>query len=366
MAIFSGSDTQYMQQALQLAERMLGKVAPNPAVGCVLVKDNIVIGTGATAKGGRPHAETQALNAAGDHARGSTAYVTLEPCAHHGKTPPCADALISAGVSRVVIACLDPDPRVNGGGIERLRSAGIAVETGLCEVEAQELNAGFFKRIRTGQPFVTLKVATSLDGKIATASGESKWITGEEARAAGHRQRGLHDAILVGIGTVLADDPQLTVRLPDADSSLQPLRIILDSDLRTPLTSKLLLSVRQHPIVIFCNQHAKSNVALQQAGATICPVPARDGRLDLGAVLSALGGMGITRLLVEGGAKVVTSFLQADFFDRLLWFRAPSLIGGDGVAAIGPLGLEKLASRTQLVRKDICLLGRDVLEIYEK
>ena len=366
MAVFPETDRQYMQQALELAAGMLGKVSPNPAVGCVLVKDDVVIGQGSTAMGGRPHAETQALLVAGDKARGATAYVTLEPCAHHGKTPPCAEALISAGVARVVIACLDPDPRVNGKGIAAFKAAGIIVETGLCEVEAQTLNAGFFKRVKTGQPFVTLKVATSLDGMIATDSGESKWITGEEARAEGHRQRSIHDAILTGIGTVLADDPQLTVRVSGIEQSFQPLRVILDTDLKTPLSSHLVRSAKDHPVLIVCGEEATSKKDdLEGAGVTVCPVPRKESGLDIAAVLSALGERGVTRLLVEGGAKVITSFIQTGCFDRLLWFRAPSLIGAEGIPAIGPLALEKLALRPQFVRKEICPLGEDVLEIYK-
>lgn len=366
MPDFSESDRQYIQQALRLAEGMLGKVAPNPAVGCVLVKDGVIIGQGVTAVGGRPHAETQALSEAGESARGAIAYVTLEPCAHHGKTPPCADALVTAGVARVVIACLDPDPRVNGKGISALKAAGIVVETGLCEAEAQDLNVGFFKRVKTGQPFVTLKVATSLDGMIATASGESKWITGDAARAEGHRQRGMHDAILTGIGTVLADDPQLTVRLSNSEQTFQPLRVILDTDLKTPLSSNLVRSAKDHPVLIFCGEGVSSQKEdLESAGVSVIPVPGDAHGLDIEAVLNTLGERGITRLLVEGGAKVVTSFIQAGCFDSLLWFRAPSLIGAEGLPVIGKLGLEKLALRPQFVRKEICPLGEDVLEIYE-
>ncbi|MBX6375722.1 MAG: bifunctional diaminohydroxyphosphoribosylaminopyrimidine deaminase/5-amino-6-(5-phosphoribosylamino)uracil reductase RibD, partial [Acetobacteraceae bacterium] len=236
-----------MRAALALARRGLGNAWPNPAVGCVLVRDGRVVGRGWTQPGGRPHAETEALRRAGpEGARGATAYVTLEPCSHHGRTPPCCDALIAAGVARVVVALQDPDSRVNGRGIARLRAAGIAVETGLCEAEARAINAGFIRRIHLGLPLVTLKLATTLDGRIATATGESRWITGPEARREAHALRARHDAVLVGSGTVLADDPDLTCRLPGM-AKTPVLRVVADSRLRTPPAARLVATARQVP-----------------------------------------------------------------------------------------------------------------------
>src|SRR5438093_45669 len=235
-----------MLAALALARRGLGNVWPNPAVGCIIVKDGRVAGRGWTQPGGRPHAETEALARAGEAARGATAYVSLEPCSHWGRTPPCADALIAAGVRRVVVALEDPDPRVAGSGLARLRAAGIAVETGLGAAAAAEINAGFFQRVRFGRPLVTLKLASSLDGRIATASGESRWITGPPARDHAHLLRATHDAILVGTGTVLADDPQLTCRLPGL-ARRSPVRVVIDRHLRIPPSARLIAEARQVP-----------------------------------------------------------------------------------------------------------------------
>ena len=338
-------DLQAMRSALVLARRGLGKVWPNPAVGCVIIKDRRVVGRGWTQPGGRPHAETEALRRAGKQARGATAYVTLEPCNHHGHTPPCAEALIAAGVTRVVAAIEDPDPRVGGSGLARLREAGIAVETGLCETEAAELNAGFFLRTRTGRPLLTLKLATSLDGRIAAAGGESRWITGPEAREYGHLLRATHDAILVGSGTVLADDPQLTCRLPGLGHR-SPVRIVLDGRLRTPLTARLVTEARQIPTWLITRGTADLAVgrALQNAGIEVITVEdGTDGRLDLGVALRALGARGVTRVLVEGGGTLAASLLRAALVDRLAWFHAPLLLGHSGIPAIAELGFDRLA-----------------------
>lgn len=347
---FSDEDCAHMQATLGLAARNLGRVWPNPSVGCVIVKDGRVVGRAVTAPGGRPHGEPQALAQAGDAARGATVYVSLEPCNHHGKTPPCTDALIAAGVARVVVACEDPDPRVCGGGVQRLREAGIQVDVGLLAVEAEALNIGFFTRIRHGRPSVTLKLATSLDARVATATGESKWITGPESRARGHLLRAQHDAILVGIGTVLADDPDLTCRLPGLEDR-SPVRVVLDSRLRIPLTSKLVTTARQVPtwVVTTTDVDAARVEALEGGGVRILRVgPDDTGRLRVASVLTTLAGQGITRLLVEGGPSVATAFLKEGLIDQVEWFCAPMLIGGDGLPAVGALGVDVLEHALRL------------------
>ena len=336
---------QWMRAALALARRGLGNVWPNPAVGCVIVGEGRVIGRGWTQPGGRPHAETEALARAGARARGTTAYVSLEPCSHWGKTPPCTEALIAAGVRRVVAAVEDPDPRVAGAGLARLRAAGIIVETGLCAAEAAEINAGFFQRVRLGRPLVTLKLASSLDGRIATASGESRWITGPPARDYAHLLRATHDAILVGTGTVIADDPELTCRLSGLGSR-SPVRIALDRQLRIPPAAHLIAEARQIPTWVVTLPTAGQNrqQALRDAGVEVIaadPDPA--GRIDLAGALRLLGERGLTRLLVEGGGELAASLLRAGLVDRLVWLHAPLLLGGDGVPAIAALGLDRLS-----------------------
>lgn len=356
-------DIRHMRHALRLAARALGTAAPNPAVGCVLVgPDGRIVGRGFTRAGGRPHAETVALKAAGARARGATAYVTLEPCAHHGQTPPCADALVEAGVARVVAAVEDPDPRVSGKGLERLRAAGIAIDNGVLAREAAALNAGFFLKVREARPLVTLKIAQSLDGRIATSSGESRWITGPEARAYGHLLRARHDAILVGIETALADDPELTCRLPGLEER-SPLRVVLDSRLRLSEWSKLAQSARERPTLVFTT--AAPGGPLAAAGVEILRVQ-RDarGRPEIGAVLRELAGRGITRLLVEGGAGVHASFLDRGFADRLEIFTAPTLLGGAGHPAIGALAALALEEAPRFSRVGRLRLGADLLESF--
>jgi len=363
-----------MRAALALAARGLGRVWPNPAVGCVLVRDQgdgvpVIIARGWTAPGGRPHAETLALTRAGGRARGSTAYITLEPCAHHGETPPCVDALIAAGIGRAVIAIEDPDPRVAGRGIAALEAAGIAVTTGVCAGEAQELNAGFLLRHRAGRPLVMLKTATSLDGRIATAAGKSRWITGEAARARGHLLRAQFDAILVGAGTVAADDPELTCRLPGLEDR-SPVRIVMDSRLRTPVDARVIATAGVVPTWVIAAEGADRAdraraAALEKAGAEVIEVAADgDGRPAVDAVLHALAGRGITRLLVEGGSEVTSAFLRAGRVDRLAWFRAARVLGGDGLGAIGPLGLAEPKDGPAFRRTGLVDLGQDVLETY--
>jgi diaminohydroxyphosphoribosylaminopyrimidine deaminase/5-amino-6-(5-phosphoribosylamino)uracil reductase len=358
-----------MRAALRLAERGLGRVSPNPAVGCVIVdKGGHVVGRGFTQPGGRPHAETEALKMAGDAARGATAYVTLEPCSHHGKTPPCADALIAAGIARCVAALEDPDPRVSGNGIRRLEQAGIAVDVGLCGAEAADLNAGFFTRIKFGRPLVTLKLATSLDSRIATHNGDSKWITGAAARARGHLLRATHDAILVGSGTVLADDPVLTCRLPGLGDR-SPVRVVLDSRLRLSPASALVESAGRAgtTLVTMPGHDAAVLEGFRQRGVTVLEIqPDASGRMALPAVLTALGSAGITRLLVEGGATVAAAFLKADLVDRIVWFRAPGIIGGDGLASIAEIGLDSVARMTRFERLSLQEIGEDIVEAYRR
>lgn len=356
-----------MARALDLARGGLGRVWPNPSVGCVIVRDGGILGEGRTADGGRPHGEVVALARAGDAARGATAYVTLEPCSHHGRTPPCAEALIAAGIGRVVVATTDPDPRVDGRGVAMLRAAGIPVEVGLLGPEADALNEGFFRRVRQGRPFVTLKVASTLDGRIATRTGESRWITGDASRAEVHRMRAASDAVLVGTATAAADDPMLTVRLPGYDDR-QPVRIVLDARLELPASLALFRTAREVAtwVVVTRGGDPSARRRLEEAGCEIVDVDAdAEGRLPLADVLRALGASGLTRLLIEGGARLSAALLAGGLVDRLEWFRAPLVIGGDGVPAIGPLGVAQLAEARRLVRTGMRAFGQDSLETYE-
>lgn len=358
-------DLGHMDAALALAARGLGNVWPNPAVGCVIVRDGQVVGRGWTQPGGRPHAEAEALARAGKAARGATAYVTLEPCSHHGKTPPCADALVEAGIARCVVACTDSDPRVSGRGLDRLRAAGIAVVTGVREAEALRLNAGFFKRVEAGRPLVTLKVATTLDGRIATRSGESKWITGPAARARTHLERARHDAVLVGIGTALADDPDLTCRLPGVD--LRPVvRVVLDRQVRMDPQGGLARTARQAPVWVLCADGHETSAAAKALVAQGVEVVPAGPAVDVAEALRVLAGRGVTRLMVEGGGRVAASFLEAGLVDRLLWFRAPKVIGGDGLAAVAELGLDRLADCPDFSWLAVEDVGGDVVELTER
>lgn len=362
-------DLGYMLAALGLARRGLGAVWPNPAVGCVLVRPDLggrVVGRGWTQNGGRPHAETEALRRAGALAKGATAYVTFEPCAHHGATPPCADALIAAGIARAVVALRDPDPRVDGAGIARLEQAGVAVALGLAEAEAAEVNAGFLMRVRRGRPLFTLKIASTLDGRIAARGGESRWITGEEARAAAHRLRADHDAVMVGIGTALADDPELTCRLPGMEER-QPIRIVLDSRLRLPPGLRLARSAKDVPTWVIASAPAEADAVggLAACGVRVIAAPAdASGRPDLAWIAGELGRLGLTRILVEGGATLAAAFLKAGLADRFAWFRAPMILGGDGIPAAGALGLAGLDQAPRLELLSRASFGADVLEIY--
>jgi diaminohydroxyphosphoribosylaminopyrimidine deaminase / 5-amino-6-(5-phosphoribosylamino)uracil reductase len=349
-----------MAHALRLAARGLGNTWPNPAVGCVIVHGDRVVGRGWTQPGGRPHAEVRALEQAGSLALGATVHVTLEPCAHHGQTPPCAAALIAAGVARVVTALTDPDPRVSGKGHAMLRAAGITVTEGVMTHEAAVLNAGFLKRVTRGLPFVTLKLATTLDGRIATATGESRWITGPAARRKVHALRMSHDAVMVGSGTALADDPDLTVR--DMGAQRQPVRIVLDRALAHSPDSRLGRSAGQSPVWVL---HGKAASDARQhgwkaTGATLVEVPEAGGHLDMTAAMQALATRGVTRILSEGGGTVAAALLCAGLVDELALFSGAALIGSEGRSGLGPLGLTTLAQAPRPVLQETQVLGPDL------
>lgn len=357
-------DHEHMRAALTLARRNLGSTWPNPSVGCVIVRDSRVVGRGVTAPGGRPHAEVLALAMARDAARGATAYVTLEPCSHHGQTPPCADALVAAGVTRVVVACGDPDPRVNGRGLARLRAAGIAVTEGVLAPEAEALQRGFLTRVRLGRPLVTLKLASTLDGRIATATGESQWITGPEARRAAHALRGTHDAVMAGIGTVRADNPALTCRIPGLRT--RPLvRVVMDTHLSIDPAAQLVTTAAESPTWVLHREGAAAARLDGIPGLHLVAVPGQDGRVDLRSALSSLGTAGLTRVLVEGGAALAAGLLRQGLVDRMAWFHAPGLIGGDGLAAVQGLGVGALADMPRFRRVGVQALGSDMLTMFE-
>ena len=348
-----------MRSALSLARRGLGNTFPNPSVGCVIVApDGRVVGRGVTAPGGRPHAEAAALAMAGARARGGTAYVTLEPCCHLGRGPPCAQSLAEAGLARVLVALIDPDPRVAGQGNAVLAAAGIAVEVGLLRAEAVEVARGFLTRLDQGRPMVTLKLASTLDGRIAARTGDSRWITGPEARRAGHMLRATHDAIMVGVGTVLADDPELTCRIAGARPS--PLvRVVVDSRLRTPPTARLFAGGSPWLLT-----RLDSEPAL--AAAVVIRVPPDGTGVDLGAALGVLGERGIARLLVEGGARLAAGLLRHDLVDRIAWFHAPGVLGADAVAAVGALELDLVAAMPRFARLDTRPVGVDALTMLAR
>jgi diaminohydroxyphosphoribosylaminopyrimidine deaminase/5-amino-6-(5-phosphoribosylamino)uracil reductase len=359
-------DAQLMAVALRLAERGLGQTWPNPAVGCVIARDGRIFGRGWTQPGGRPHAEVEALSRAGGQAFGATAYISLEPCAHYGRTPPCTMALLHAGIRRAVIAARDPDPRVDGRGLEQLRQAGVEVTVGVHRQKAEALNAGFFRRVRDGRPLVTLKLASSLDGRIATRTGQSQWITGEQARARGHWLRATHDAIMIGGGTALADDPVLTCRLPGLERR-SPVRVVLDGRLRLLPTSRLATTAHEVPVWLFTRRPAAKTPgrALTGLGVEVIEAGARsDGRLDLGEVLGVLAARGITRVLVEGGAELAAALLRGRLVDRVVWFQAPMIIGGDGRPAVAGLGADTLAEAIALSQGQSAPVAGDTLHHY--
>ncbi len=352
---FSASDHEFMARALQLARKGLFTTTPNPRVGCVIVSDGRIVGEGWHERAGEAHAEIHALNAAGKAARGATAYVTLEPCSHHGRTPPCADALIEAGVARVVAAMRDPDPRVGGNGLEMLRAAGIACEDGLMEAEARELNIGFVSRMTRGRPWVRLKVAASLDGKTALNNGRSQWITGPEARRDGHAWRARACAILTGAGTVRDDDPRLTVR--DVETTRQPLRVVVDSHLETPPAARILEG--GHALVATASEDAAKTAALCAAGAEVVVLPNPQGKVDLPGLLQALAERGVNELHVEAGHKLNGSLLREGWVDELLIYFAPTLLGSG--REMFPLPeLTDLAGRRDLKIVDLRRVGSDI------
>ncbi len=355
-------DIHHMKSAISLARRGLGRCAPNPSVGCVIVKNDIIISRSNTADGGRPHAETIALIRAGAQAKGATLYVSLEPCTHHGKTPPCVDAVIKAGISRVVIGAKDVDPRVSGKSIQKLKGAGIEVVTGILEEECNALNIGFISRITKKRPFVTLKTACSMDGKVALSSGESQWITGELARAHAHQVRASHDAILVGIGTVIADNPSLTTRINGFEHNV--IRVILDSDLRIPTDSNLVKTANENSLWVLYNPKHKekeSRSKLIDMGVELHETECS----NLVSVLELLAEQGITRLLVEGGQGVHTSFIKAGLCDDLLIYRAPKILGDDAKGIFADLNIDILAKSYKFKHYHTQKLGQDMLERYK-
>jgi diaminohydroxyphosphoribosylaminopyrimidine deaminase/5-amino-6-(5-phosphoribosylamino)uracil reductase len=363
------ADRRFMQLALALGRRGQGRTWPNPAVGAVVVRDGVIVGRGWTQAGGRPHAEVVALAQAGEAARGATLYVTLEPCSHVGKSPPCADAVIAAGITRVVSAIEDPNPEVAGQGHARLRAAGIAVDIGLGAAEAAHDHAGHFSRIRNKRPHVILKLAASADDKIGAAGRKPLAISGETAQARVHLLRAQCDAILVGIGTVLSDDPLLTCRLPGMEAR-SPVRVVLDRSLRIPGASRLVHSARETPLWVMTSDVSEAAAAtkLGAAGAQVIRVDttATPPGLDLSAVLRALAEKGITRLLVEGGARVASSFVAADLVDEVWLLRAPVSVGADGVSALDALPLSAVTESPAFKRRDSEMLQRDTLTIYER
>ncbi|MEM1343036.1 MAG: bifunctional diaminohydroxyphosphoribosylaminopyrimidine deaminase/5-amino-6-(5-phosphoribosylamino)uracil reductase RibD [Pseudomonadota bacterium] len=366
-----------MRMALGLAKRGLGRVAPNPAVGCVLVRPHHdgarVLGRASTAVGGRPHAETQALDQArarygAEALQGATAYVTLEPCAHHGRTPPCAEALAHAGIARLVCPLLDPDPRVSGRGFAHLRAAGITVETGLLAAEARAVNAGFLSRIERRRPWLTLKLATTLDARIATATGESRWITGGAARRRVHLMRAEADAVLIGSGTALADDPLLDVRDLGLESA-NPVRVVIDGALSLAPESRLGATAQETPVWVLHRQSADPERRAALAATGIQPLACPEtpeAQLDLTAALTLLAEAGLTRVLCEGGGRLGAALIEAGLVDEIALFQAGRLLGSDAIPALGPLGLDRLAAAPVFERVHIETLGPDLFSLWRR
>jgi diaminohydroxyphosphoribosylaminopyrimidine deaminase / 5-amino-6-(5-phosphoribosylamino)uracil reductase len=353
---FSAVDHGMMARALQLAERGLWTTTPNPRVGCVIVQAGQMVGEGWHEKAGEPHAEVHALRAAGDQARGATAYVTLEPCSHHGRTPPCAEALIAAGVARVVVAMRDPNPLVAGKGLAMLQAAGIETAQGLLEAEAGELNIGFVSRMTRGRPWLRLKLAASLDGKTALNNGLSQWITGPEARRDGHRWRARACAILTGIGTVRDDDPQLNVR--EVATSRQPLRVVVDSNLEMPLTAKIL---QGGPVLVAgAIEAAEKTALLRSTGAEVVILPNPSGKVELADLLAELARRGINEVHAEAGFKLNGSLLREGLVDELLLYMAPCLLGHAASGMFNLPELQALDKKVQLALRDVRQLGNDI------
>jgi diaminohydroxyphosphoribosylaminopyrimidine deaminase/5-amino-6-(5-phosphoribosylamino)uracil reductase len=359
------SDRRFMALALSLGRRGLGRTWPNPAVGAVIVKNGEIVGRGWTQPGGRPHAEIEALRRAGEAARGATLYVTLEPCSHHGKSPPCADAVIASGIARVVSALEDPNPEVAGAGHARLRSAGITVDVGIEADAAKRDHAGHIRRMREGRPQVMLKLAISVDGKAAGHGGKRVAITGESVRNRVHLLRAQNDAIMVGSGTVSADDPVLTCRLPGM-IKMSPTRVVLDSALRLPIRSRLVQTARDTPIWVIAADHAPPalEASLRGHGVEVLRTAEKNGRLDLAAVLKLLAARGITRLMVEGGPTLASAFIAADLVDEALLFHSPIGIGDDGLTALEPRARTMLDQHLKCISSE--QVGPDRQEYYER
>lgn len=351
------ADRRFMRLALRLGRRGLGRTSPNPPVGAVVVRDGRVVGKGYHRVAGAPHAEVEALRQAGPRARGATLYVTLEPCNHHGRTPPCTEAVLAAGIRRVVLGVLDPNPHVSGGGARRLAEAGVEVVAGVEADACAELIEGFAKRSTTGLPFVTLKLAASADGRIATADGESRWITSEQSRRLVHRLRDYNDAVVVGAGTVATDDPRLTCRLR---GGRDPLRVIIDGALRVPPNAQVVQPEMASGTVVFtARRNARRARELRRRGVRVVELPAQGGRLSLARVLEMLAAEGISSVLCEGGATLAAGLLREGLVDRALFFYAPKLLGGDGVPMIGALGVRRMVEALPLGRLRLRRVGPD-------
>lgn len=356
-----------MQLALALGRRGLGRVAPWPSVGCVITRDNRIVGRGTSDLRSMRHAERVALDQAGAQAKGATAYVTLEPCSHHGRTPPCADALIDAGIARVVVATGDPNPLVAGQGVLRLRDAGIDVATAVCDAEAKADHAGFLLSITQSRPFVTLKLASTLDGRIATASGDSQWITGPQARRAVHAMRLSHDAVLVGGGTARADDPTLTVR--DMGADRQPVRIVVSKGLNLPRSSRLEETISEGAVWLIHGEGTPSEQAIERwtdAGATLIPAPVVDGSIDLRSAMKTLCKQGLTRIFCEGGGQLAASLLKVGLVDQLVVMNGGKVFGAEGQPSVGSLGLAKLIEAPHFDLLETRAIGPDVLQRWRR
>lgn len=361
------TDEDHMRAALALAHRGLGQTAPNPSVGCVITQQGQIVGRGFTSPGGRPHAEVNALTTAAGRAHGATAYVTLEPCSFVGKSGPCTQALIKAGISRVVVGTRDPHPNVNGAGVAQLRAAGLSVTEGVLQTECMEMIAGFARVQLAKRPLLRLKLASSLDGRIATSDAESKWITSELARRAVHMMRAQHDAVMVGVGTVLADDPDLTCRL-DGVRTAPLVRIVVDSHLRTPLLSRLVVSAAENPVWILHRNGADKLrcQALASVGVNLIELPASSAGIDLQVGMQLLAERGLTSVLAEGGGTLAAGLLRADLVDRLAWFHAPCVIGGDGFPAAQAFGVKVLSQMPRFIPVSSCRLGVDMLSHFTR
>lgn len=357
------NDSMYMSMALQLAKGAMGQTSPNPMVGAILVKDESIVGMGAHLKAGEAHAEVHAIRMAGEKAKGATLYVTLEPCSHHGKTPPCVEAILTAGIQRVVVAVLDPNPLVAGNGVRRLTEAGLQVSVGVLEDEARRLNEVFFHYITTGKPFVTVKTASTLDGKIATETGHSRWITGERAREEVHRLRSWHDAILVGVNTIIADDPALTTRIQGQEALKQPIRLILDSTLRIPITSRVITDGKAPTWVITTKRAASEKCdLLREQGVKVIVMDQE--QIEINEILKILGENKITSVLVEGGSAVNGAFLQAQSINKIIQYFSMKIVGGaQAPTSFGGTGLAQMGDAVILDQVEVESVGKQDLRI---